>query len=144
MLISLGLLTSCVNPVVPPSLTTQEWEAIAQQNSILSGEEIRATAKLTPLDTGQIWINFNNEKLCGHYHCLFAIYELTDYSLPKLKWRAYLDPYLPPPTSLMSPTDNNCLQINQVESKQVQGYELCLVQNQYQLRKIPSIQLSGD
>ncbi len=122
------------------SLTEKQWKTIAQENSELTANEILPQAQITPLSKDQIWIDFNHEELCGIRHCLYAIYQIDpDTESAKLQWRSYLDPKLPPDVSLMEKSNNTCIFIHQAQEEQVEKYELCPKNGQYQItRKVPN------
>lgn len=117
-------------------LTEKQWKKIVRENSELTVQEILPKGKITRLSNEKIWIDFNHEKLCGMSHCLYAIYQVnSETETAKLQWRSYLDPRLPRDVSLMEKGENNCILINQFQNKQIETYELCPKNGQYQLTR---------
>ncbi len=125
---------------LPVELTEKQWKKILRENSELTVQEILPKVKITRLSNKKIWIDFNDDQLCGMRHCLYAIDQVdSETETATLQWRSYLDPKLPPDVSLMEKSNNNCIFIHQAQEQQVEKYELCPKNGQYQItRKVPN------
>ena len=104
--------------------------AFAENTTIIS-ENI----KVTNINNNLLFIDYDNEKVCGFFGCLFSIYHQEDSSYTRL-WSGYLQKYYPPNNKILEVEDSQaeypCINFNQIQSSSYKKLTYCFNGESYQ------------
>ena len=89
--ILLSLLLSACSLLDAPDINGVIAQIAFAENTTIISENI----KVTNINNNLLFIDYDNEEVCGFFGCLFSIYHHDDSSYTRL-WSGYLQKYYPP------------------------------------------------